>query len=187
MIKRQQRLFLIPLFFVFVLLIINLFTDIVFLATPEGEIKMRPLWLLYILVLLFYIIGTSLILVRYKKKSGGLHFFPVKTFIIPFVTGTIGEIVFPGMSLPTAGAAIGYLLILFGILRENTYEDPVTGFYNSFFLERISQETSAGTYDFSSGILFFSDDAAAYLAKNGIIATNNLMREVALTLRDELP
>jgi hypothetical protein len=103
------------------------------------------------------------------------------------MAGTIGELVIPGMSLPTAGATIGYLLIFFGMLRENTFEDPVTGLYNSFFLERISQEASAGAYSFSSGILFYSDDIGEYMAKNGIIAKNNLMREAAMTLRDELP
>ncbi len=186
-IKRLRIFTLIPLFFVLVLLVINFFTSIVFIVTPEGELKMRPLWGLYILVQVIYIVGTSSFLVKYKRKGGGLHFFPVKSFIIPFMAGAIGEIIIPGMSLPTAGATIGYLLIFFGMLRENTYEDPVTGFYNSFFLERISEEASTGSFDFTSGILFSSDDTGGYLAKNGIIATNNLMRETAMTLRDELP
>ena len=186
-IRRLRILSLIPLFFVLILLVINFFTGIVFYVSAEGELKMRPLWGLYILVQVMYIVGTSSFLVRYKKKSGGLHFFPVKSFIIPFMAGTIGELVIPGMSLPTAGATIGYLLIFFGMLRENTFEDPVTGFYNSFFLERISQEASAGAYSFSSGILFYSDEIGEYMAKNGIIAKNNLMREAAMTLRDELP
>ncbi len=185
---RRLRIFtLIPLFFVLVLLVINFFTNIVFYVTPEGKIEMRPLWGLYILVQVIYIVGTSSFLVKYKRKSGGLHFFPVKSFIIPFIAGTIGEILIPGMSLPTAGATIGYLLIFFGMLRENTFEDPVTGFYNSFFLERISQEASAGTFGYSSGILFYSDETGGYMAQNGIIATNDLMREAAMTLRDELP
>ncbi len=186
-IRRLRNLTLIPLFLVLILLVINLFTNIVFYVTPEGRLEVRPLWCLYILVQILYIVGTSSFLARYKKKSGGLHFFPVKSFIIPFMAGAIGEIVLPGMSLPTAGATIGYLLIFFGMLRENTFEEPVNGFYNSFFLERISQEASAGTFDFSSGILFYSGETGEYMAKNGIIATNNLMREAALTLRDELP
>ena len=186
-IRRLRIMTLIPLFFVFILLVINLFTNIVFYVTEEGSLEVRPLWCLYSLVQIVYIVGTSSFLAKYKKKSGGLHFFPVKSFIIPFMAGAIGEFVIPGMSLPTAGATIGYLLIFFGMLRENTFEDPVTGFYNSFFLERISQEASAGAFDFSSGILFYSDDTGDYMAKNGIIATNNLMREAAMTLRDELP
>ena len=185
--RRMRLLTLIPLFFVLVLLVINLFTNIVFYVTPEGTLEMRPLWLLYILVQVLYIVGTSSFLVKYKRKSGGLHFFPVKSFIIPFMAGAVGEVVLPGMSLPTAGATIGYLLIYFGMLRENTYEDPVTGFYNSFFLERVSQEASAGTFDFSSAILFYSDEIGDYLAQNGIIAANNLMRDTAMTLREELP
>ena len=186
-IRRLRILSLIPLFFVIALLVVNFFTDIVFSVTPKGELKVQPLWALYILVQVLYIIGTSSFLVKYKRKSGGLHFFPVKSFIIPFMAGTLGEIVLPGMSLPTAGATIGYLLIFFGMLRENTFEDPVTGFYNSFFLERISQEASNGSFDFASGILFYSDETSGYMAENGIIATNNLMRNAAMTLRDELP
>ena len=147
----------------------------------------RPLWGLYVLLLLVYIVGTSVFLVRQQKTGGGLHFFPVKSFIIPFLAGTIGEILLPAMSLTTVGSSLGFLMIYFGILNENTYEDPLTGFYNAFFLERISREAALGDYDFSSGILFFTPDLGDYMSEHGLLDTDRLLKRIAKTLREELP
>jgi GGDEF domain-containing protein len=184
--KRLRRNALLPLLAVIILLIINIFTDSVFAITESGSFRVRPLWSLYVLVQLGYIIATARVLYSYKK-SGGLHLFSIRSFIIPFVCGTIGEILIPGASLTTAGAAIGYLMIYIGMLQENTYEDSLTGFYNTFFLEKLSEEAQLGTYDFASGILFFANDIHKLMSESGIVATDELIRKLAAALREELP
>lgn len=185
--KRIRGINMIPLFFVSGLLVFNHFTELVFSIDDQGGYHVEPFWFIYVLVEMIYVFATSIFLQKYKRISGGLHFFPVRSFVIPFVLGTIGEIIIPGMSLTMAGATIGFVMIFLGMLRENIYEDQVTGFYNSFFLQKISEEAENGTFDFSSGILLYADDFVDCMNRYGIVETNKLMWTCAMALRDDLP
>ncbi len=153
-VERLGKKAFIPLVIMLVLLVVNLPTNILFYIRPDNVVVQRPLWLLGISLQLFYLFYTLTLVRKYKKLYGGLHFFSIKSFIIPFVFGFLLQLAMRDWVFVTLAAAIGLTNIYIELMEEKVYIDPVTGLYNSYFLDRIFEEIKAGDYDFKSAILF---------------------------------
>ena len=153
-----------------VLLVINLPTNIMFYVDPDNTIVQRPLWVLAVSLQLVYLFYTLTLVRKYKKMYGGLHFFSIKSFIIPFLFGFLLQLAMRDWVFVTLAAAIGLTNIYIGLMEEKVYIDPVTGMYNSFFLDRVFEEVRVGDYDFKSAILFKltgkNDDGAGDISLN---------------------
>ncbi len=153
-IERQGKKAFIPLAAMLLLLLVNLPTGILFSINEKNEIDQHPLFLIGIFIQLAYLFYTTLLVKKFKDLYGGLHFFSIKEFVIPFLAGVIFQFVLRDQVFVTLASAIGLTTIYINLLREKVYIDPTSDLYNNYFLTKVFDEIRAGDYDFKSAILF---------------------------------
>ena len=117
--KRGKKAF-IPLAVMLVLLVINIPSGILFSLNENHEIIFRPLWGLGLIIQLGYLFYTLTLVRKYKKLYGGLHFFSIKSFIIPFLLGVILQIAMSDWVFVTIAAAVGLVFIYMELLEKRT-------------------------------------------------------------------
>ncbi len=185
--KRTNLFRAIPLFGFIAVFLVNIYKPIVFYVSADNHYEHRILWFVYLIVQIGYVIYTAKLLNDEKKQNGGLHFFPIVSFVIPFAVGTILETILPTLNTITTGATVGFLMIYLAMISESTYEDPMTGAYNAFFLERLSEEADTGSYAFFSVIRFDIAGYTDYLNAHTLTESHAIIKETARILRENLP
>ena len=118
------------------LLIVNIFTPIVFKIDMNNEYKRGVLFYVFIgagVVLNIYGIVYYLIS---KIRNPGLRYFPVIEFLMPILLGMIVQTYMYGISLLPACFAVSFAGIVIAFQNECIYIDKLTGVYKRFELDR---------------------------------------------------
>ncbi len=132
------------------LLIVNLFTPLVFSIDSNNVYHREPFYLFFgaaMPLMLVYSIGMYL---HASKKGGSLQFFPVWVFVIPVILGATIQYFFYGVSTLWPFTAIGIGALTCSLQNETIFRDPLTGIYNRFYLDllkhRLKQNASGDFY-----------------------------------------
>lgn len=133
---RKFIVFWIACFIQIVLLIINLFTPIVFKIDMNNEYRRGDLFMFFIVAgIVLNVYGFVYYLIS-KIKNPGLRYFPVIEFLMPILLGMIGQAFMYGISLLPACFAVSLAGIVIAFQNECIYVDKLTGIYNRFELDR---------------------------------------------------
>lgn len=120
-----------------VLLVINIFTPIVFAVDANNVYSRLPFYYAYIIVA-FYLLAYGLcVYLAGRRKDASLRYFPVWEFIIPIILGVTIQTVFYGLSSQPVSFAIAFCSIVICLQKEYLYVDKLTGVYNRYELDRI--------------------------------------------------
>jgi len=120
-----------------VVLVINLFTPIVFCVDENNVYTRKPLYFLFIAVAV-YLLGYSLALYfSGRLRDGSLRYFPVWEFMIPIIAGVVVQTVYYGVSTQPPGFAIAFTAMVVCLQKEYLYIDKLTGVYNRYELDKI--------------------------------------------------
>lgn len=133
---RQFIVFWIACFIQVTLLIVNIFTPIVFKIDMNNEYRRGDLFYFFVAVgAVLNIYGFVYYLIA-KIKNPGLRYFPVIEFLMPILLGMIGQTIMYGISLLPACFAVSFAGIIIAFQNECIYIDKLTGVYNRFELDR---------------------------------------------------
>ena len=119
-----------------VLLIINMFTPIVFKIDMNNEYKRGDLFMFFIVTGLVLNLYGFVYYIFSKIKNPGLRYFPVIEFLMPILLGMIVQTFMYGISLLPACFAVSLAGIVIAFQNECIYIDKLTGVYNRFELDR---------------------------------------------------
>ncbi len=120
-----------------VLLVINIFTPIVFAVDANNVYSRLPFYYAYIIVA-FYLLAYGLyVYLAGRRKDASLRYFPVWEFIIPIILGVTIQTVFYGLSTQPMSFAVAFCSIVICLQKEYLYVDKLTGVYNRYELDRI--------------------------------------------------
>ena len=133
---RKFIVFWIACFIQIVLLIINLFTPIVFNIDMNNEYRRGELYMFFIVTgVVLNVYGFAYYIIS-KIRNPGLRYFPVIEFLMPILLGMICQTFMYGISLLPACFAVSLAGIVIAFQNECIYVDKLTGIYNRFELDR---------------------------------------------------
>ncbi|MCR4729828.1 MAG: GGDEF domain-containing protein [Saccharofermentans sp.] len=133
---RKFIVFWIVCFIQVVLLIVNLFTPIVFNIDMNNEYKRGELFMFFIVAgIVLNVYGFAYYIIS-KIRNPGLRYFPVIEFLMPILLGMIFQAFMYGISLLPACFAVSLAGIVIAFQNECIYVDKLTGIYNRFELDR---------------------------------------------------
>lgn len=125
-----------------VILIINLFTPVIF-SVSENGVYSRASGYLYILGLaVFFVFDGAFLSYRARHRSDRIKFFPVWAFLVPAIIGRIIQTVWYGLS-----AAVPFLAVSIGccalcMQNERFYRDSLTLLYNRSYFNTLENRLS---------------------------------------------
>ena len=91
-------------------------------------------WLSYTYICLYFLYSIVVVYVA-KHKGNQIQFFPVYTFVLPCVLGTIVQAVKYGVATGWFSVMIAILLLEMQLQREESFVDELSGLYNRKYLE----------------------------------------------------
>ena len=119
-----------------ILLIVNLFTPIVFKIDMNNEYRRGDLFYFFVAVgLVLNVYGVVFYIIS-KLKNPGLRYFPVIEFLMPILLGMLVQTLMYGISPLPACFAVSLAGIVIAFQNECIYVDKLTGIYNRFELDR---------------------------------------------------
>ena len=151
--KLRIKYWLIPIYIVFLLLAINLFTGIVFVYDENVVYHPTAFYYVQISIKYLYVLVTFVIIWVYKKKQGKLRFVNIWDFAVPGLLGAILTNVTP-YSFMCLSLSVAFTMIYFSQLNGRCYVDIYTGFYNKSYLDNLLDLYEKKKFNFNSGILF---------------------------------
>ena len=144
---------MIPLYALIVLVIVNMFTGILFYYDENGVY--HEAWGIYIYsgVLAFYFFISVIQVAVHKKKYGEPKFFDIWSLLIPTVLGFVVSMLGDYYTI-ALGFALGMTNVYAGIINERSFQDQETGYYNRSYLQYLKKEVTEGSYRLKSGMIF---------------------------------
>ena len=90
--------------------------------------------LVYLFVTFYYFYSIVIVYIA-KYKGSQIHFFPVYTFVLPCVIGTLVQGMNYGTAMGWFSVAIALLLLEMQLQKEESFVDDLSGLYNRKYLE----------------------------------------------------
>ncbi len=145
-------------------------------------------YIILMIVLIFQLIYIGIKFLKYRKKFGGLRFFPVGYFMIPIIISyLVGIVTREYVSVIPIGYAISLCGITMGFLEEIIYKDVRTGFYNEYYLDYLMNAFKANKYSFESGMMFGINNFSRFVNDVGYTKAALYVQNIAKLIRQELP
>lgn len=135
-----------------VLLIVNLFTGIIFTCTEENRFEFELLYYVFVAIEAACFL-ISVIRVRYyNRKAMKVSFIQVMPVVVPVVLGLSVQYFFPCQT-DVLGFAIGAVMLYFTMTDEVRFLDEESGLYNKDFLAFLFDLSLAGKNDARSALV----------------------------------
>lgn len=152
----QRILRILPLIVFLVLLVINLFTGIVFSIAEDNSIQPKPLFYLMTLTMLLYFCASAMLVWYFDRKSKKIRFLHIGPMIISVVAALIPQYMTP-FGTGILGFVIGITLLYFSMVDEFSFLDEESELYNTRFLAFIFDNTLARKIDAHSALILEAD------------------------------
>lgn len=126
----------IPVVCNFIFVVLDCFGAGLLFSVSEKNVYTRGnfAWLSYIYICLYFLYSIVVVYVA-KHKGNQIQFFPVYTFVLPCVLGTIVQAVKYGVATGWFSVVIAILLLEMQLQREESFVDELSGLYNRKYLE----------------------------------------------------
>lgn len=125
------------------LLVVNLFTPMVFEIDEANVYHRGEYYYLFILVGFLLILYGFIFYFISKFKSPSLRYFPAWQFLFPILLSLLIQVRVYGISLQPVSFAIAFTGLVICLQNECIYIDKLTGVYNRFELDKILKELSS--------------------------------------------
>ena len=116
------------------LLVINLFTPIVFHIDDNNLYTRTNLYVFYLVVDYMLVINSLVTYFKSKAKGGILKFFPIWVYIVPILIGGVVQSLYYGISVIPTSIAVSIAGVLASLQNEMIYHDQLTGLFNRSYL-----------------------------------------------------
>ncbi|MCR4947087.1 MAG: GGDEF domain-containing protein [Lachnospiraceae bacterium] len=118
-------------------LIVNIFYPIAFTITDENVYVRGPVYMLFLIMMLFYIADGLHIYIKVRCKSKSLRFFPLWQFLIPIAAGIAIQTFMYGVSTIWPFFSIAMAGLVLSFQNESVFRDGLTGLYNKMYLDNL--------------------------------------------------
>ena len=151
-----QMLYVLPFAVFTLLLIVNLFTGLIFRYTAENQCETTWLYDAFVAIEGLCFLTTIFKVLAYDRKRKKVRFLKVLPMVLPVVFG-VGVQFFLPYQADVLGFAIGAVLVYFSMADENRFLDEESGLYNRSFLAYLFDLTMAGKNDARSALILDAD------------------------------
>ena len=181
--KRELEIYkkvlrILPLIVFGVLLIINLFTGIVFSIAEDNSIQPKPLFYLMSLTMFLYFCASALVVWYFDRKSPKVRFLHIGPMIVSVFAALIPQYFTP-YGTGIMGFVVGITLLYFSMVDEFRCIDEESQLYNRRFLSFIFDRTLAGKNDKRSALIVEADghlSAAFEILRDTMHQDNDVIR-----------
>ena len=125
------------------LLVINLFTPIVFSIDDNNLYSRTNLYVFYLVVDYMLVINSLVTYFKSKAKGGILKFFPIWVYIVPILIGGVVQSLYYGISVIPTSIAVSIAGVLASLQNEMIYHDQLTGLFNRSYLLYLLEKNAA--------------------------------------------
>ena len=139
-IKKNYLVAGIPVLVGVLVLLVNIFTGIVFNIDADGIYHRGVLCNAYYVSILGYLLFSAVIYLRYRRNTGQGEFFPIGMFLTPILIGATAQVLVYGISIGWCSVAIGLAGIYMSLQNELSYVDNLTKLYNRSYLNQVISE-----------------------------------------------
>ena len=122
-----------------VLLVANGFYPLVFRVDENGY-RRGPLYSVFLLFAVLYILDSLYLYARCRKKTGTLKLFPIQVFLAPVAVGVVVQSLFLELAIIWTTVAIAIAGILTALKNELILLDGLTGVYNRMYLKFLQEQ-----------------------------------------------
>ena len=155
--EKSQRLYkyrfaFLPFGVFLILLIVNLFTGIVFTYSAENRIEPKPLLYVSFAVEFLYFAFSVVMVQHYDRNSMKTRFLHVSPMIISIAVFSSAQFFAP-YDIGILGYVIGITLLYFSMISEFRYVDEESGLYNTGYLAYLYDLALAGKNDTRSALV----------------------------------
>ena len=151
-----QMLYSLPFAVFTLLLIVNLFSGLIFSYTPENQCETTWLYDAFVAVEGICFITTIFKVLAYDRRIKKVRYLKVLPMVLPVVFGVAVQYFLPYQA-DVLGFAIGAVLVYFSMADENRFLDEESGLYNRSFLAYLFDLTVAGKNDARSALILDAD------------------------------
>lgn len=96
-------------------------------------------------ILAFYYLYSIVVVHIAKHKGSQIHFFPVYTYVLPCIMGTIVQGLHYGVVAGWFAVAIALMLVEMQLQKEESFVDELSGLYNRKYLDFFTGRCSSKT------------------------------------------
>ncbi len=155
--KRHYALGWIPLAAIVVLLIINIFTGIVFNFDENMDVHVTAVYNLVCLAELSYFLFAGVVFLRNRGKNSLGRLFRITPIFLPVFTASVAEY-FMFDSILSLGCTVALIFLYFSQAEGRQYDDEVEeGVFNRSYLARIVEEVAKESRDIKSAIIISAE------------------------------
>lgn len=135
-----------------VLLIVNIFYPLVF-SVREGIYQRGPMYSVFLLFAVLYILDSIYLYVICRKKVGTLKLFPIQVFLLPVIIGVVVQAFFMELATTWTSIAVAIAGVMTALKNEIIFQDSLTGLYNRMYLEFLQKQAYKKKNAWVSGIM----------------------------------
>lgn len=133
---KRARILMVPVLISLVCVGCDCFgTDLYFSISKDNVYIRGSMSLMVYLFVTFYYLYSIVIVYIAKYKGSQIHFFPVYTFVLPCIIGTLVQGMNYGTAMGWFSVAIALLLVEMQLQKEESFVDDLSGLYNRKYLE----------------------------------------------------
>ena len=150
--RRYKWLVILPAFFL-LLLVVNIFTGILFSLQQDMTYEPTVLYYLMTLVECIYILISVVLIIKYDKTNPGKRIFNILLPLVFMIGGSLVD-AFTDYSATALGFAVGVLLLYYSMIKGWRYKDDESGYYNNAYLKGILSGESKDAENIHGVIMF---------------------------------
>ncbi len=172
--------------FICLTIIGNIFGGYLFIIDEHNVYHRLPLAYLYFVTPFLYVIVSIADVYDYKRRHGGLSFFPIWVFVILFTIGCIIQASFYGISVAWCCLALALAGVYMSLQNQLLFHDPLTGLFNRYYLNYMFSSTAWGRSGTHAGIMLDVDEFKSINDRFGHSVGDLALRDTADILKESI-
>ena len=168
-------------------IIVNIWGKYLFVVSEDNIYQRMPLAYVYFAIPILYVAISVADVYDYKRKHGGLSFFPIWVFVTLFLIGCFIQATCYGISIAWCSLALAVAGVYMSLQNQLLYHDPLTGLFNRYYLHYIFRSPAWGQNRTHAGIMIDVDEFKSINDRFGHSAGDQALRDTAEIIMDSVP
>lgn len=183
--KKKAFPLLIPIFIMIIFLLLNWFLNYVFTVDENNIYKRNYLFFIIYLFSYFYLVYSTVLIIKNKKLMKKGSFWPMISFLIPPIIGSIIQYYKYGISLIYVCISISIVIVYIYVQNDTMITDSLTGLFNRRFMENyvLNETKRLKEGDLLCGVMLDVDNFKAINDKFGHMTGDDALENVGLILK----
>lgn len=156
--KKRNILLAAPGLAVLIMVLVNLFTPVIFTVSPDNVYSRTPLTIYTFAVSFFYLAYSELVIYTNRNNAQRYLFLPSVIFILPILVCSVIQMLFYGISIIWAALSISVVSVYINVQCGFSSVDSLSGVYTRQYLDDYLQRITGERRDTSLAGLMIDMD-----------------------------